>query len=66
MFNIFNLFGDESAKWAECFKTPLTLDLQHESLNNVRLGDSYEKLFVFGRPNNRAPFKNHKFVYHPL
>lgn len=66
MFNFFNLFGDESAKWAECFKTPLTLNLQYKSLNNVTLGDAYEKISVFGRPNNRAPFKNHEFVYHPL
>lgn len=42
------------------------MNLQANSLNNVRIGDSYEKLQAFGRPNNSRPFKNDFFGYHSL
>ena len=67
MLNIFNLFAkDESSNWAPSYKIPLWLNLQTESLNNVRIGDPLEKLQVFGRPDNSRPFKKGRFEYHQL
>lgn len=67
MFNIFNFFGkDESFKWAEYQKIPLSMNMKTESLNDIRIGDLYEKLRVFGRPDNQSPFKDNYFVYYQL
>jgi hypothetical protein len=60
------LFNDQSADWNECFRVPLSLILYSKSVNSVAIGDSYEKLRNFGRPNNRKPFKKNHFIYYPL
>jgi hypothetical protein len=68
MFNFFsNLFyRDESSNWDAVRKVPLRLNLSAESLNDVRIGDSPEKLRVFGRPDNSRPFKTGRFDYYFL
>lgn len=67
MLKIFDrFFTDESSSWEPSRKTPLHLNFQTESLNGVRIGDAPEKLRVFGRPDNRQPFKNSRFEYHLL
>ena len=60
------LFNDQTAGWSECFRVPLSLNLYSASVNSVAIGDSYEKLRNFGRPNNRKPFKKNHFIYYPL
>ncbi|HLM59978.1 MAG TPA: hypothetical protein VK308_04190 [Pyrinomonadaceae bacterium] len=60
------IFYDQTADWNECFRVPLSINLYTESVNNVAIGDSYEKLRNFGRPNNRKPFKKNHFIYYPL
>ena len=57
---------DPSAEWSECRRVPLSLYLPYESLNNVAIGDPYQKLSVFGRPGNSHPFKYNRFIYYPL
>lgn len=59
-------FNDRSAEWKECFRIPLSLNLYTESVNDIAIGDSYEKLQSFGRPANRKPFKQNLFIYYPL
>jgi hypothetical protein len=59
-------FKDETAEWKETFRVPLALSLYTESVNNVAIGDSFEKLQTFGRPDNRQPFKKNRFVYYSL
>lgn len=66
MLKLLNFFNDQTSKWKECFRIPLSLNLYSNSLNNVVIGDSFEKLQVFGRPDNRNPFKKNHFVYYPL
>jgi hypothetical protein len=57
---------DPSSEWTECRQVRLSLYLPNESLNDVAIGDPYQKLSVFGRPNNKHPFKYNKFIYYPL
>jgi hypothetical protein len=57
---------DPSAQWPECRRLPLSLYLPYESLNNVAIGDPYQKLSLFGRPSNKHPFKYNQFIYYPL
>ena len=65
--SLLNLFvKDRSFEWRDCFRIPLTFYLPSESLNNIALGDSCDKLSAFGRPDNRRPFKNNQFFYYPL
>ena len=67
MFNILDYFlKDESSQWGESYKVPLSLNLQTETLNGLRIGDEFQKLSVFGRPNNRQPFKRNRFSYYTL
>jgi len=64
MFGFLNfLFNDQSSEWKECVKVPLSLNLYNKSVNNAAIGDAYEKLQTFGRPNNRRPFKTNQFNY---
>jgi hypothetical protein len=64
---LIDLFTKEpSAEWPECRRVPLSLYLPYESLNNIALGDHYQKLSVFGRPSNTNPFKYNRFIYYPL
>lgn len=67
MFNLFNLFAkDESSNWEKGFNISLVLNLQTETLNNIRIGDLYENLRIFGRPDNKQPFKKERFIYSQL
>jgi hypothetical protein len=66
MLNFLNFFKDQTSDWKECLRIPLSLNLYSNSLNNVVIGDSYEKLQTFGRPDNRKPFKSDNFIYYPL
>jgi hypothetical protein len=67
MQRLIDLFTkDPSAGWPECRRQPLSLYLPYETLNNVAIGDAYQKLNVFGRPDNRRPFKYNRFIYYPL
>lgn len=64
---LLNLFSnDPTSEWAECHCILLSLNLQTASLNTVAIGDSWEKLRAFGRPDNRNPVKKNRFVYYPL
>ena len=60
------LFNDQTSGWNEYFRVPLSLNLYSNSVNNVALGDSYEKLQTLGRPDNRKPFKKNNFIYYQL
>ena len=60
------LFNDQTSDWNDCFRHPLSLNLYSKSVNNVALGDSYEKLRTLGRPDNRKPFKKNHFIYYRL
>ena len=42
---------------------PLTLQLPELVLNRVKLGDSYEALKTFGRPDNANPLSQERFDY---
>lgn len=60
------IFSDQTKDWNECFRVPLALNLYSQTVNNVAIGDVYEKLQIFGRPNNRQPFKKNRFTYYIL
>ena len=67
MQRLIDLFTkDPSAEWPKCRRQPLALYLPYQALNNIAIGDAYQKLNVFGRPNNRHPFKYNRFIYYPL
>jgi len=54
---------DISDEWPERGKQMLVLDLNRMSLNSVLMRDLPERLYEFGRPSNRQPFKNECFQY---
>lgn len=57
---------DPSSKWSECFQTQLLLNLSDASLNTVTINDPFQKLKTLGRPDNRNPFKQGRFIYYKL
>lgn len=61
MFSIFK--KDPSKNWEESKIKDLILDLTSGSLNYIQLGDKPEKLFYFGKPDNKNPFEKKYFSY---
>ncbi len=57
---------DVSEHWPAQTKQPLTLDLRKLSLNGISLGAPASSLEQFGRPSNRLPFKDGRFLYERL
>jgi len=62
-----SLFGhDPSADWPDHATQPLRLNLADLSLNDLAIGTSSNELSAFGRPSNKRPFKEKRFIYHKL
>ena len=57
------LQADESEAWSPETEQTLLLDLKDFSLNRVSLGSPATELSRFGRPSNKKPFKNRRFLY---
>jgi hypothetical protein len=67
MRSLLDIFSkDPSKSWARTINERLTFHLASESLNGVRIEDPFEKISVFGRPDNRKPFEQQRFDYPDL
>jgi hypothetical protein len=55
---------DPLEQWQHLSAVPLTFNLSYRTVNNICLGDSYEKLIGFGRPDNPKPLAVRSFNYY--
>ena len=62
LFDIF--FSDPVKKWIKNEPFSPKLNLKDLSLNNIKIGDPWEKLEKLGRPDNSNPLKNQSFQYY--
>ncbi len=64
---IFDFFrSDPSSEWPEPRSRSLVLDLRERSLDNIPLGAPASRLESIGRPTNRLPFRDERFLYAEL
>ncbi|HOY68930.1 MAG TPA: hypothetical protein PLP29_18775 [Candidatus Ozemobacteraceae bacterium] len=57
------LGADPTARWPVRSPTRLQFDLEARALNGIALGDGYERLEEFGRPDNARPVYCNLFKY---
>ena len=62
---LFELFmgKDASSDWPEVARQELLLDLGESAVNGIRIGAPAVEISKLGRPSNKRPFKNKRFLF---
>lgn len=57
------LAKDPTSDWPPIGNQPLLLNLIDGSINGIKIGDPASALRKFGRPTNKRPFKENRFLF---